>query len=124
MDTFQQKIDEHNTKIWDRIGWTGSVTPGTAVDVISSERFGDSVQIWPYGDKSIDYVRHSNWVSEKNGEIVVETWVVNRENNYGFSLEDLHITDVSEDKLVATLLEHFKKLTCAAVQKAYDAIYD
>ena len=129
MDTFQNKIEEHNNKIWDRVGWIGSITPGTAVDVICFKKFGDSIQIWPNGDQTTDYVRHSTWVSEKNGEIVVVTWAVNRKNNFGFYLEELHIPviylndmHVSGDKLIKTLLEHFQKLTCAPVQEAYDAM--
>jgi len=58
---------------------------------------------------------------EKDGGLFLETWVVNRRNNFGFYLDDVQ---VPEDKLIESILEHFKKLDCVCVEKAYDAIYE
>ena len=117
INALHDEILEHN----DRIREERKVIPETAADFIWAEEFNGWLSIRASSKKTTDYVYYTIWVIEKDGVLTIETWVVNRSNNFGFYLDDV---EVSKDKFIETAIEHFKNLECASVEAAYAAIYE
>jgi hypothetical protein len=66
--------------------------------------------------KDSPYARHTVDVEEKNGKIVINTWVV-ADGNFGFNLDTIEITD--PDAFVPAILDLREKVTPEAVNEAY-----
>ena len=88
-------------------------------DVIAFKQVDQTcIQVWPHS--TWRSVRHSTYVTRKGAGYVVEQWVVNVANNYGFYLDDIEAATVPQ--AFRAIYAAFGRLDPERVSAAYERL--
>ena len=88
--------------------------------IVVEELDNTCIKVSPHWFGTRKSVRNTVFVTKKDSFYVVEHWVVNEDNNYGFYLDD--VTAATEAQAFSAIYSAFDKLDPKRVKAAYEDI--